>query len=83
VSNLLTLLLLTLALLLERYCFLCTVTKTQNFSYMTVLLVILLNSLVNLALTFTQAKQPPVHLHELFQVERPQKISGSEVALIG
>jgi hypothetical protein len=46
-------LLLVFSLLLERYCFICTVTKTENFSYITILVVILLNCLINIALKYS------------------------------
>lgn len=54
------------SLLLERYCFLVTVAKTQNFTYVTVLCVSILNCLFNLVMKLSQKKREPSRLHQLF-----------------
>lgn len=45
--------LLSVSLMLERYCFLLTAIKTNNFTYITVVVIFTLNFLVNLTLKYT------------------------------
>jgi hypothetical protein len=52
IGLLLTMLLLIGSLLIERYCFIMTVHMTQNFSFVTVFVVIVLNCTINVILKY-------------------------------
>ena len=74
---------LVLSLLMERYCFIITVFKTQNYSYIAVLIVSALNFGINAILYFTSEKTEPNRLHEMFQVARSPAVSIWWIALVG
>ena len=52
--------------MMERYCFLVTAVKTNNFTYTTVVVIFVLNFLVNLTLKYMKPDKRPSRLHELF-----------------
>jgi len=58
------------SLFCERFFFLSTVVKTENFTFAAVFAVIFLNLIVSLVLKLAQPKQAPSRLHELFRIER-------------
>ena len=71
------------SLFCERFFFLVTVVKTENFTFAAVFSVILLNLLVSLMLKLSQPKRAPSRLHELFRIEREQEVSNWVIGLVG
>lgn len=69
--------------MMERYCFLVTAVKTNNFTYITVVVIFVLNFLVNLSLKYLKPERRPSRLHELFQIERNQEVPTAYIGLIG
>ena len=74
---------LVLSLLVERYCFIITVFKIQNYSYIAVFMVTALNCAINALLHFTLSKTQPRKLHEMFQIQRRPTVSLWLIGLIG
>jgi hypothetical protein len=82
-TTLLTTAVLVGSLLAERYFFLVTVVKTENFTFAAVFCVILLNWLVSLILKLMQPKRVPNRLHELFRIEQEKEVSNWIIGLVG
>jgi hypothetical protein len=69
--------------MMERYCFIVTVYKTQNYSFITVFVVIALNCAINTYLYKTHERSGPSRLHEIFQIERTPTPRLWQIGLIG
>lgn len=82
-TTLLTTAVLVGSLFCERYFFLVTVVKTENFTFAAVFCVILLNWAVSLVLKLMQPKRAPNRLHELFRIEQEKEVSNWIIGLVG
>jgi hypothetical protein len=67
----------------ERYFFLVTVVKTENFTFAAVFCVILLNWAVSFILKQLQPKSAPNRLHELFRIEQEKEVSHWVIGIVG
>jgi len=75
--------LLVLAILVERFCFLVAVYKTKYYGYVVILIVIFFNSIFNYFNARLRNTKHKRRLHEMFNIERTPKIGYCVIAFIG
>ena len=75
--------LLTLALFMERFCFIVSVYKTKYYGYVLILLVIMVNCIFNFVLSRMHRKPVKKRLHELFNIERTPNVDWCIIGIIG
>lgn len=77
------LVLLAIALFMERYCFVVAVYKTKNYGYVLVLTVIFFNSLFLFLISKLRKKKHKKRLHELYNVDRTPSVGFCVICLVG
>ena len=81
-----TTVLLALAAFFERYCFIVAVYQTKYYGYVTIMIVIGLNSIFNSVIWKISPKQKTLgerQMHEIFNLDRQPKVGSCVIAMIG
>ena len=76
-------LLLVISLIMERFCFIVTVYKTQYYGYTLILIVIFLNCIFNFVMMKLREQKHQRRLHELFNIERTPHVGWCIIGIIG
>ena len=79
----LLLLILTVALFVERYCFAVALYKTKNYGYILILLVVFCNAIFLYAIKQLRKKKQQKRLHTLYNIERAPKVGIVVIIFVG